>query len=1052
MTLAKRFIKEFQRRLVTAANETEVRSAFHATVELILGINDLKFERGRTDLRRNKVIFEFKDKGLFNGSVNSIAFRTAYKKLITKYIPAKAEEDNLPEYEYIGVAIDGIHIALVFFEENGKARHTGLVNITEEVIGLIIQLLQEDKRRPLTGPNLIEDFGPESSVTKRLILALWNHLNQGLSYSLGIPKVKMLYKEWRKLFSQATSLGKIGQERIDNHLRQLGMPTTDDYTKVLFVLHTYNSILFKLLAAELVTSIRYSDEISGYCLSLLCKDNQEMSRALKDDIEYSRLFKERGIKNFVEGTFFSWYTEGNNFEVMNAIRGILEGLTRYIFPTKYSNRITDLVKYIYENIVPEPLRKNIGEFYTPEWLVEFTLNELGYNGQNILGKKILDPTCGSGNFLIHAIQRYKEQALKAGWSNEQILKSVVRDIIGFDLSPLAVLAARLNYLLQVSDVLDANSEIEIPVFLADAVYAPTVTDSTKDRNRVYSVGTVMGNIDLTLPEELVQDTGTFEKVLEEMENWLEAQLPFDIFFKQLFKIPQLQHIQDKLPEWEYLLKDMYDKVLELEVKNWNRIWCRIIRNYFASIAVGQVDFIVGNPPWVRWSELPEDYRVKVKPTCDSYNIFSETPFFGGNELDISAIISYSVADKWLSTNGTMAFVITQIHFQAPSSQGFRRFKLLDGTTLKVILVHDWEKVRPFPKLANKPVVFVWKKGEITQFPVRYIRWYRKKHTHIYECNNWAETENKLISKELGAIPIPPDDRWAILPIDISHIVQYLKGGSKHYKGRKGITTDLNGVYFVDVHGPGQRPGTLRVSNSPDAGRKPIPNRTFEIEEELIYPLLKGAADFKAFKPNTLKKAVIIPNTTIHNILPEEEFMEYYPLAYRYFKLMNRAPRHLLSNRSTWKSRMKPNDAPFYAIYNIGPYTFSKYKVVWAEMAGTIEAAVFGEAQLLPGHNPKPIVPDHKIYFLPCSDENIAHFVCALLNSEIVSTFINSFTVKLQVGTIFRHLKLPQFDPTSRLHKRIANLSRLAHKVGINKYIQNIINYLALRIIQVADNH
>src|SRR5712691_1095086 len=85
-------------------------------------------------------------------------------------------------------------------------------------------------------------------------------------------------------------------------------------------------------------------------------------------------------------------------------------------------RTRDIVKRIYQQLLPAVLRHNIGEFFTPEWLVEFTLDRVGYNGKDILQSKFLDPCCGSGNFIIHAIEGYKEQARAEHWSDERILK------------------------------------------------------------------------------------------------------------------------------------------------------------------------------------------------------------------------------------------------------------------------------------------------------------------------------------------------------------------------------------------------------------------------------------------------------------------------------------------------------------------------------------------------------------------------------------------------------------------------------------------------------
>ena len=120
--------------------------------------------------------------------------------------------------------------------------------------------------------------------------------------------------------------------------------------------------------------------------------------------------------------------------------------------------------------------------------------------------------------------------------------------------------------------------------------------------------------------------------------------------------------------------------------------------------------------------------------------------------------------------------------------------------------------------------------------------------------------------------------------------------------------------------------------------------------------------------------------------------------------------------------------PFYAIYDVGDYTFAQYKVVWAEMAGTLQAAVIGSAIVPYGGGMKPIVPDHKVYFAPFDDHRHAHYVCALLNSTLIRTFIDSFTIKLQVGTLFRHIRLPSFAPADPTHRQLVQLSQDAHMI------------------------
>jgi hypothetical protein len=976
---------------------------------------------------------EFKDLGLFNGRTGSAKFQEAYSQLTCKYLPEQAARDRLPLHNYIGVAIDGTHYAFIFFEENGAHRHTALLPIDPSSLYPLLEAIERDARRPFTAENLIEDFGPGSAIAKDLAKGLWDHLAISLTDLRGSRKVQMLFKEWKKLFAQATSLGRVGKTRIDDYLLSIGLTRPLDYTRALFVLHTYNALLFKLIAADLVTAIRYK-EYSGFASYASGSPTSALRDLLNSQIEHAEVFVSNNIENFIEGTFFSWYLERPPAGLLQAIRKMLARLGLYIFPTARHAHVQDVVKAVYQNLIPEALRKNIGEFYTPEWLVEFVLDEAKYKNASAVQKKLLDPCCGSGNFLIHAIARCKEAAGEAGQSSDQTLRLILQNVVGFDLNPLAVIAARLNYLLAIADLLPEAGRIEIPVYMADAVYAPIRSEEQGVPIRSYKIGTVLGDIELSLPEALVQRRQDFGRILSIMERDIEARDSGDNFMIHLRQNPDMQGLLSQNPDWLTPLERMFARVARMERKNWNRIWCRIVRNYFASVAVGVVDVVAGNPPWVRWSELPDYYRIRIKPTCSQYGIFSRTPFFGGNELDISGMISYTVTDKWLGSGGVLAFIITQIHFQAPSSEGFRSFRLPDNTPLGVRIVHDFTKVKPFRGLANKPAVFTWVRNIDTTYPVPYKEWSKVGDSAVAENYSLRQVKTLIHATDKVAIAIPPDKRWSIVLPKHKNLVEKLQGGSIHWKGRKGITTDLNGAYFVRIVAAGSSPGLVKIRTRPEDGEKPVPPIDRDVDGKHVFPLLKGAGQIGPFRYVSSNLVAIVPNRRITSIGSETSFRRSSPASYRYFHRVNQACDEegvpLLEARSTWNTRMKPNGAPFYAVYNVGAYTFAPFKVVWAEMGGSIAAAVVSTEKLAHGLGTKPVVPDHKIYFVPTQHENDAHFLCAMLNSEPVRIFVDSFTVKIQVGTLFRVLKLPAFNGKDAHHRRLAELSKLAHDTGV----------------------
>ena len=71
----------------------------------------------------------------------------------------------------------------------------------------------------------------------------------------------------------------------------------------------------------------------------------------------------------------------------------------------------DLLKQLYQDLVDPETRHELGEFYTPDWLAELTLEEIGYQP----GQSLMDPSCGAGTFLFLAIRRLAAQGL-TGWA------------------------------------------------------------------------------------------------------------------------------------------------------------------------------------------------------------------------------------------------------------------------------------------------------------------------------------------------------------------------------------------------------------------------------------------------------------------------------------------------------------------------------------------------------------------------------------------------------------------------------------------------------------
>ncbi len=73
-----------------------------------------------------------------------------------------------------------------------------------------------------------------------------------------------------------------------------------------------------------------------------------------------------------------------------------------------------------------------GKVYTPSWIVNKMLDEINYCGENILDKRVLDPACGDGRFLIEVVKRIIQ------FVPEPLLPNALENVYGWDIDEDAV--------------------------------------------------------------------------------------------------------------------------------------------------------------------------------------------------------------------------------------------------------------------------------------------------------------------------------------------------------------------------------------------------------------------------------------------------------------------------------------------------------------------------------------------------------------------------------------------------------------------------------------
>jgi adenine-specific DNA-methyltransferase len=77
-------------------------------------------------------------------------------------------------------------------------------------------------------------------------------------------------------------------------------------------------------------------------------------------------------------------------------------------------------------------KKELGQVFTPEWVVDLILDEAGYSGVNVLTQLLLEPSCGDGIFLIAAAKRLISEARKAELADDEISSLLQANLWGVE--------------------------------------------------------------------------------------------------------------------------------------------------------------------------------------------------------------------------------------------------------------------------------------------------------------------------------------------------------------------------------------------------------------------------------------------------------------------------------------------------------------------------------------------------------------------------------------------------------------------------------------------
>lgn len=997
--------------------------------------------KGRADTAIGALVIEFKQPStLSNNEQKNKAINQICEYLIGKNFIG----------ESVGFVTDGTKGCFIIKNEQEILKEN-FFDLSFEQLNRLIQYIIRLKLTALTSKNIVESFckPPENNGTAfELVKVLYDNLQHSIT-----PKTQMLFNEWKELFNLAHDDISKQQAIIDRrvsleNLIGISFSENDEEYTALFALQTAYAIIVKIVAYRILSIVRYKEALIEFENLINC--DSEALRYQLSLLEEGAIFREYGITNLLEGDFFSWYAAKEQWsdDISKRISDIFMILSMYsdksVFNTEKS---ADFFKELYQSMIPSAVRHSLGEYYTKQWLAHQVVDE-ALTLSAISNWKGLDPCCGSGTFITVMIDKVLEETKTE--SKEKQLQEVLTRVKGIDLNPVAVLTARVNYFINISHLIGAQDELEIPIYLGDSSYVPKKCEFDGIDCLEYTINTLISPINILVPRSMVEDPLKFSKAMTNIELFIKA-LDEEGTYNCLVNLVNKNELTEPIKKEIYKLSSI---LVDLERRNWDGIWARIITNYLTTANLGKFDIIVGNPPWVDWKSLPSGYRDKIKALCISRKLFSGDKVTGGINLNICALISNVVAENWLTDDGILGFLMPEPLISQQSYEGFRNMYLSDNSRLYFKKFTNWTKAgHPFKPVTQKFLTFYMTKEFIDYKNGVDVDWFVLKEQKRYdECENLSIDEYFDIYKGIAATCHDTKNFFAYIN-SRKQLNDFMSiAGESQYIGREGIEFYPQEMMIFKESGlPSTKTCTSLRNIQIKKPKYHIPQTVELLETKYLHPLIKGV-DISPFHIEISDYIVPFPYDERDTRLPIklDELIRTAPKLASFFQ----KHKDLILSQTSYNERIIGKDGEFYKLARVGAYSFAPNYVVFRDNTKW-GAAVISSINTSWGGKKRPLFQNHAVSICEDSNGNFitleeAHFICGIMNTPVAFQYVlhssdsRSFPIRPRIY-------IPKYDKNNAIHKKISLLSRMAHKkynddIAVSKITRKL-NELYLEIAQ-----
>jgi hypothetical protein len=309
------------------------------------------------------------------------------------------------------------------------------------------------------------------------------------------------------------------------------------------------------------------------------------------------------------------------------------------------------------------------------------------------------------------------------------------------------------------------------------------------------------------------------------------------------------------------------------------------------------DFLVGNPPWLNFADLPESLKEAYKKIFVKYGIVSDAKslLLGSSRVDLSTLVVAKSMFENLKPNGVAVFYLPlSIFTNDGANKNFRSYKILNRD-FSVEEIIDFSEKKVFANIATKYCLAKFQMDKVQEFPIPYYR---------FKSGQFEKFNAAPIFQKNDPLSIQSTPQSNFTETDLKLNINAIP--------RQGINTcGANNIMILE---PIAHSGGIRYRNG-------LGHET-ELESKFIRALIVND-NFKEDLNDPLK-FVLIPHDEGSGKPVSEEYLKQFPKTYQYLQRY----RETLKNRKGTLIQAQIKKGAWFSLLGVGPYTFLKHKVVW----------------------------------------------------------------------------------------------------------------------------